>query len=105
VLYRFKVLCRTVAVLPLAAGVYVLAFAFPGVSGELSALSANVTTNDSSVNGADRLVAGLVFLAGIYVSATLQALGSLADRLLGTDDATGTGGRTDRNGEDDGQTE
>lgn len=82
--YRLKLLCRTVAVLPLAAGVYLLAFAFPGVSGELEALAANSSTS-TTVRRADRLVAGLVFLAGIYVSATLQALGGLAERLLGTD--------------------
>lgn len=80
--YRLKILSRTVAVLPLAAGVYLLAFAFPGVSGELSALAA---TGEAAVTAADRLVAGVVFLAGIYVSATLRALGGLADRLLGID--------------------
>ncbi|MFB6269836.1 MAG: hypothetical protein ABEH83_07820 [Halobacterium sp.] len=76
--YRLKILSRTVAVLPLAAGVYLLAMAFPGVEGDLDALA-----GAGSVSDADRLVAGLVFLAGIYVSATLKALGGLAERLLG----------------------
>lgn len=82
--YRLKILSRTVAVLPLAAGVYLLAFAFPEVSGDLSAL--NVTTaGDESVTAGDRLVAGLVFLTGIYVSASLKALGGLAERLFGVE--------------------
>lgn len=79
--YRLKILSRTVAVLPLAAGVYLLALAFPGIDGELTVLAA-----DASGDGAtqtDRLVAGLAFLAGIYVSTTLKALGGLAERLLG----------------------
>lgn len=80
--YRLKILSRTVAVLPLAAGVYLLAFAFPEVSGDLSALNVTVE-NGGNVTDDDRLVAGLVFLAGIYVSATLKALGGLAERLLG----------------------
>jgi hypothetical protein len=74
-----------------------LAFAFPGVSGELNALEASVNTpvNASTdgtpeVRSADRLVAGLVFLTGIYVSATLQALGGLADRLLGVEESDET---------------
>ena len=79
--YRLKVLSRTVAVLPLAAGVYLLAFAFPGVSGELSVL--DPSTGETTVSSSDRVVAGLVFLAGIYVSAALRALGGLAERLLG----------------------
>lgn len=82
--YRLKIISRTVAVLPLAAGVYLLAFAFPGVTGNLSALNATAPEG-STVNSADRIVAGIVFLAGIYVSATLQALGGLAERLLGVD--------------------
>lgn len=80
--YRLKIMSRTMAVFPLAAGVYLLAFAFPGVEGDLSALNATAD-NASDVNRTDRLVAGLVFLAGIYVSATLRALGGLAERLLG----------------------
>ena len=80
--YRLKILSRTIAVLPLATGVYLLAFAFPGVSGELAALDA-ATSGNGEVTAADRLVAGLVFLVGIYVSATLKALGGIAERLLG----------------------
>lgn len=80
--YRLKILSRTVAVFPLAAGVFLLGFAFPGVTGDLSALNAT-TTNGPDVTRGDRALAGLVFLAGIYVSATLHALGSLAERLLG----------------------
>lgn len=80
--YSLKILSRTVAVLPLATGVYLLAFAFTGAAEELSALEATASGNED-VNAADRIVAGLVFLAGIYVSATLQALGGLAERLLG----------------------
>jgi hypothetical protein len=79
--YRLKLLSRTIAVLPLASGVYLLALAFPGISGELSTLE--TPTAASEVTSTDRLVAGLVFLAGIYVSATLRALGGLADRLFG----------------------
>lgn len=93
--YRLKIVSRTVAVLPLVAGVYLLAFAFPGVSGELSALNAT-STSDGGVSSADRVVAGLVFLAGIYVSATLQALGGLAERLLGVSPAQ-------EGGEDEGE--
>ena len=70
-----------------------LAFSFPGVSGELSAL--NAVTAGAEVTSADRLVAGLVFLAGIYVSATLRALGGLADRLLGSA-PDGEGATSDR---------
>lgn len=90
--YRLKIVSRTVAVLPLAAGVYLLAFAFSGISGQLSALQAT-GTNGTTVTTGDRVVAGLVFLAGIYVSATLQALGRLAERLLGLD--SGTDGAAD----------
>lgn len=78
--YRLKILSRTVAVLPLATGVYLLAFAFPGVSGDLNALNVSATKQATPT---DRSVAGLVFLAGIYVSATLRALGGIAERLLG----------------------
>lgn len=79
--YRLKILSRTVAVLPLAAGVYLLALAFPGIEGDLTVLAAS--TGKQSATQTDRLVAGLVFLAGIYVSTTLKALGGLAERLLG----------------------
>lgn len=89
--YRLKIMSRTIAVLPLAAGVYMLAFAFPGVEGDLSALNATAI-NESDVNQADRLVAGVVFLAGIYVSATLRALGGLAERLLGVESEGGDQG-------------
>jgi hypothetical protein len=81
--YVMKILSRTVAVLPLAAGVFLLSGTFLDVS-------------DSAfdVGAGTRLVAGLVFLAGIYVSITLQALGNLAERLLGftTGDSTTTEG-------------
>jgi hypothetical protein len=70
--YVMKILSRTVAVLPLAAGVFLLSGAFLDV--DAAALPGDPGT---------RLVAGLVFLAGIYVSITLQALGELAERLLG----------------------
>lgn len=79
--YRLKILSRTVAVLPLATGVYLLAFAFSGGSGQLNAL--NATASNGQFTQSDRVVAGLIFLAGIYVSATLRALGGLAERLLG----------------------
>ncbi len=93
--YRLKILSRTVAVLPLATGVYLLAYAFPGVSGELNALNVSTGTTTTTT---DRTVAGLVFLAGIYVSATLRALGGLAERLLGLSpgDDQESGNETDR---------
>ncbi|WP_280586031.1 hypothetical protein [Halorubrum sp. Boch-26] len=75
--YRLKVFSRTVAALPLAAGVYLLAFAFTGFDG-----GAGAADGAQGVSG-DRAVAGLVFLAGLYVSTALQALGGIADRLLG----------------------
>lgn len=77
--YRLKILSRTAAVLPLATGVYLLAFAFVGGSGDGSALG----TTSGDLTSTDRVVAGLIFLAGIYVSVTLRALGNLAERLLG----------------------
>ncbi|MFB6293068.1 MAG: hypothetical protein ABEH60_02250 [Halonotius sp.] len=79
--YRLKILSRTVAVFPLVTGVYLLAFSFPNISGQLNLLG-------NSMTGADRLVGGLVFVAGIYVSATLRALGGFAERVLG--DAAGS---------------
>ena len=95
--YRLKILSRTVAVFPLVTGVYLLVFAFPGFEGELSALNAtgeitmNTTAGTTRVTQTARLVAGAVFLTGIYVSTTLQALGGLADRLLGAEqDSDGT---------------
>jgi hypothetical protein len=82
--YVMKIVSRTVAVLPLAAGVFLLSGAFLDV--DAAALPGDAST---------RLVAGLVFLAGIYVSITLQALGNLAERLLGlstgSDDAADSG--------------
>ncbi|ESS09996.1 MAG: hypothetical protein A07HN63_00207 [uncultured archaeon A07HN63] len=75
--YRLKILSRTVAVLPLVTGVYLLAFTFPEISGDLNHFAGDGMT------GADRLVGGLVFVAGIYVSATLRALGGFAERVLG----------------------
>lgn len=80
--YRLKMLSRTVAVLPLAAGVYLLALAFPGIDGDLTVLAAD-TSGSNGATQTDRLVAGVAFLAGIYVSTTLKALGGLAERLLG----------------------
>jgi hypothetical protein len=80
--YRLKMLSRTVAVLPLAAGVYLLALAFPGIDGDLTVLAAE-TSGGNGATQTDRLVAGVAFLAGIYVSTTLKALGGLAERLLG----------------------
>jgi hypothetical protein len=79
--YRLKMLSRTVAVFPLVAGVYLLAFAFPGTSGGTAALNATEQASRDVTSG-DRLLAGLVFLAGLYVSMTLKALGTVADRLL-----------------------
>lgn len=93
--YRLKILSRTVAVLPLAAGVYLLALAFPGIDGELTVLAAD--TSGSGASQTDRLVAGLAFLAGIYVSTTLKALGGLAERLLGV-----SPGQRDSQDEEDG---
>lgn len=81
-MYIPKLLSRTIAVFPLVAGVYMIAFAFPGVSGDLSALEVT-TAEETEVTSADRLVAGLVFLVGIFVSTTLRALGGIAERLLG----------------------
>lgn len=80
--YRLKLLSRTVAALPLAAGVYLLAFAFTGFDG---AGAAGGAANGTQGVSGDRVVAGLVFIAGLYVSTALQALGGIADRLLGVD--------------------
>jgi len=80
--YRLKVFSRTVAALPLAAGVYLLAFAFTGFDG---AGAADGAANGTQGAAGDRVVAGVVFLAGLYVSTALQALGGVADRLLGVD--------------------
>ena len=75
--YRLKILSRTVAVLPLSAGVFLLAGVFVDLPG--SATTAGGTALDST----DRLVSGLVFVAGIYVSTTLKALDAFAKRTLG----------------------
>ena len=94
--YRLKILSRTVAVLPLAAGVYLLALAFPGIDGDLTVLAAD-TSGSNGTTQTDRLVAGVAFLAGIYVSTTLKALGGLAERLLGV-----SPGQTQRENEESG---
>jgi len=97
--YRLKILSRTVAVLPLAAGVYLLALAFPGIDGDLTVLAAD-TSGSNGATQTDRLVAGVAFLAGIYVSTTLKALGGLAERLLGV-----SPGQTESGGEESGSKE
>lgn len=56
---------RVLAALPLAAGVFLLAGAL------------GIEAPDG------RLLAGMAFLVGLYVSLTLKALGGLAERLLG----------------------
>lgn len=67
---------RVVAALPLVAGVFLLAGAL------------GIEASDG------RLIAGLAFLVGLYVSLTLKALGGLAERLLGvtSDGDTSDGG-------------
>jgi len=70
--YGYKLLSRSVAALPLAAGVYLLSFGFDATSSGSSPEVGQVT-------------AGLTFLAGLFVSMTLKSLGSLAERLLGVD--------------------
>lgn len=75
--YRLKILSRTVAVLPLSAGVFLLA----GVFVDSSAAAA--TLGGTELDSTDRLVGGLVFVAGIYVSTTLKALDAFAKRTLG----------------------
>lgn len=75
--YQLKMFSRTVAAIPLVAGVYLLSGGFlPTGAGDPSALQ-------SAPN--QRLVAGLVFLTGLYVSTTLKGLGRLAERLLGVE--------------------
>lgn len=98
--YPLKILSRTVAVFPLAAGVYLLAFAFTGTpDGALSG-----TPQGNAVESVDRIVAGLVFLAGLYVSAALEALGSLAERLLGVSRNQEDSGEETPPSESDGET-
>ncbi|ERH07185.1 MAG: hypothetical protein J07HN4v3_02822 [Halonotius sp. J07HN4] len=75
--YRLKILSRTVAVLPLSAGVFLLAGVFVDPSGSAA------TLGDTALGSTDRLVGGLVFVAGIYVSTTLKALDAFAKRTLG----------------------
>lgn len=75
--YRLKILSRTVAVLPLSAGVFLLAGVFVDPSGSAAMLG------ESALSSTDRLVGGLVFVAGIYVSPTLKALDAFAKRTLG----------------------
>lgn len=65
---------RALAALPLAGGVFLLAGAL------------GIPTEDG------RLVAGMAFLVGLYISLTLKALGGLAERLLGV---TGGGSSDD----------
>ncbi|MES3161852.1 MAG: hypothetical protein PPP55_09840 [Halorubrum sp.] len=79
--YRLKVFSRTVAAFPLVAGVYLLAFAFLGFGTEAGGDPANGVDTVAR----ERVIAGLVFLAGLYVSTTLLALETVANRLLGVD--------------------
>ena len=75
--YRLKILSRTVAVLPLSAGVFLLAGVFVDPPGSAA------TLGGSGLRSTERLVGGLVFVAGIYVSTTLKALDAFAKRTLG----------------------
>jgi len=75
--YRLKILSRTVAVLPLSAGVFLLAGVFVDPAGS------EVALGESALGSTERLVGGLVFVAGIYVSTTLKALDAFAKRTLG----------------------
>jgi uncharacterized membrane protein YgcG len=84
--YALEIASKGIAAFPLAAGVYLLAFAFPATNG------------DAASQPADRIISGLVFLSGAYVSLTLRALGGLAKRMLGvseeeeTEEKPGEGG-------------
>jgi hypothetical protein len=73
--YALEVASKGAAAFPLAAGVYLLAFAFP------------LTDGSASNQPTDRIVSGLVFLSGTYVSLTLRALGAFARRMLGVSEA------------------
>jgi hypothetical protein len=64
--YQFHV----VAAIPLGAGVYLLAALLLG------------TGTDGTVAVNDRLVAGLAFIAGLYVKLTYRRIGAAAERLL-----------------------
>lgn len=99
--YRLKVLSRTIAALPLATGVYLLAFAFTGFDGGAGA--ADGAANGTQGLSGERVVAGLVFLAGLYVSTALQALGGIADRLLDTDGGFEGNGIPGRDGTPEGE--
>mgnify|MGYP005849485307 CR=1 FL=1 len=79
--YRLKVFSRTIAALPLVAGVYLLAFSFLGFGTEPTR-----TGGMTDAVARERVIAGLVFLAGLYVSTTLLALETVANRLLGVDE-------------------
>ena len=76
----YKILSRAAAGLPLAAGVFLLAFAFP--------VPIEETTLPPTY---ERVVAGLAFIAGLYVSMTLKAIGGVAERLLGVEQDQGEG--------------
>lgn len=76
--YQFHVF----AAIPLGAGVYLFAALLLGT--------------DGSVPGNDRLVAGLAFVAGLYVKLTYRRIGALAERLLPEES-----GRTERTGTTD----
>ena len=87
--YRLKVFSRTVAALPLVAGVYLLAFAFLGFGTEPA-----MPGDPTNAVARERVIAGLVFLAGLYVSTTLLALETVANRLLGVDQDGGDRARS-----------
>ena len=91
--YRLKILSRTVAVLPLSAGVFLLAGVFVDSAGS------GATLSGTALDSTERLVGGLVFVAGIYVSTTLKALDAFAKRTLGYH-----GTQADRNASQDDNT-
>ena len=91
--YRLKILSRTVAVLPLSAGVFLLAGVFVDSAGS------GATLGESGLGSTERLVSGLVFVAGIYVSTTLKALDAFAKRTLGY-----PGGQADQEASQDDET-
>ncbi|TQQ80722.1 hypothetical protein [Halonotius roseus] len=72
--YRLKILSRTVAVLPLSAGVFLLAGVFVDPAGS------EVALGESALSSTERLVGGLVFVAVIpsFLSLTAAHSGSLA---------------------------
>lgn len=81
--YTLEISSKGIAAFPLAAGVYLLAFAFP------------VTDGSASGQSAERIISGLVFLSGAYVSLTLRGLGSLARRMLGVREEDDAGSEPD----------